>query len=332
MKYGICLLSFLLLASGCSGQNNNPAGFAKELQPAIAIQRFDKEFHAYLQNPSPENQKNLQARYAGFLPAFGRITINNSDAYKPEFYTRLKTYFSNEMLAKIYDDALKTFENVSVYEQELLTANNFVAAEFAGKQLPAFYLHVSGFKENVMALDGIISVSADKYLGSDYPAYKQFFEPYQLIQMQPELISRDYLKAWLLSDMLATKKNPNLLDEMINEGKLLYALSKLLPDWRFNDLIAYTGEQENWCNDNEQKIWQTIVKSNHLYNQDRLLIGKYINDAPYTATLTTDSPGRAGAWVGWRIVSAYVSKNNVPLSQLLATDSQSLLKGSAYNP
>jgi hypothetical protein len=287
--------------------------------------------HNYLQNPE-ENQKGLETLYGAFLPAFGRVTINNSDAYKPEFYVRLRNYFSNGMLSKIYLDELKTFEDVTPYERELSHAAEIVSVEFPDRKLPAMYLHVSGFKENVIILDGVISVSADKYLGVGYPAYRQFFEPYRLVQMQPELIVRDYLKAWLLSDILPAGKNPSLLDEMIREGKILHALSRFLPDWQPNDITGYTEEQEAWCKENEKNIWQTIVRSNHLYSQDYLLLGKYMNEAPYTATLAVQSPGRVGAWVGWRIVAKYAAKNNVLLEQLFALDSQALLKGSGYNP
>ena len=330
MRYCLSLLFVFISIYSCSGQNSKSENFAP--QSTVAIQRFDKELYDYLKDPSSENRKILESKYTKFLPAFGRITINNSDSYELEFYTRLQTYFSNQMLSKIYDDALKTFEDLTSYEQEISYANNLVAGEFNGRYLPALYLHVSGFKENVIVLDNVISLSADKYLGSDYPAYKQFFDTYRLIQMQPKFISRDYLKAWLLSEVVIAKKNSNLLDEMIKDGKILYSLSVLLPNWLSSDLITYTLEQETWCTNNEKRIWQTIVQSNHLYSQDNLMISKYINDAPYTSNLSTDSPGRVGAWVGWQIVKAYMSKNNVSLNQMLTVDSQKILKDSRYNP
>lgn len=330
MKYLVCVFFMLLSINSCSGQSSNSEIFVQE--PTVTIQRFDKDLHNYLKKPTDETRRLLEIKYKNFLPAFGRVTINNSDSYKKEFFPRLGRYFSNEMLSKIYDDALKTFEDLSSYEKELSYADNIVAVEFNGKHLPALYMHVSGFKENVMVLDNIISLSADKYLGADYPAYRQFFENFQLIQMQPKMVSRDYLKAWILSEILASKKNPNLLDEMVKEGKLLYTLSVLLPDRESYDLIGYSPEKELWCVENEKKIWQTIVQLNHLYSSDQLLINKYINDAPYTSTLSPDSPGKVGTWVGWNVVKAYVSKNNVSLNQLMAIEPQDLLKGSGYNP
>jgi hypothetical protein len=169
-------------------------------------------------------------------------------------------------------------------------------------------------------------------LGSDYPVYKQFFEPYRLPQMQKNLITRDYLKAWILSDLLPPVKNPKLLDDMIREGKTLYALSKLLPERPMYDLICYTLEQEAWCNNNEKQVWQTIVKSNDLYSTDYLLIAKYMNEAPYTSTIGLQSPGKIGAWIGYRIVQAYAAKKDMGLEDLFLSDAQEILKESVYNP
>ena len=333
MKIVLCFLFGFLSMHSCSGQGSKDS--AATVQPAtLKIQRFDKDFHQYLTDPTDINkQKTLKARYEEFLPAFGRVTINNSDSYKKEFYIKLQQYFSNDILTKIYNDAINTFSDVSKYELELSNADYLIAQNFKGKHLPSLYMHVSGFKENVMVLDNMISISGDKYLGMDYPIYKQFFENYQLIQMQPKMVSRDYLKAWLVSEKaIFAEPKKTLLTEMVNEGKILYALSVLLPEWNAADLIAYTPEQFKWCNDNESIIWKQIIQQNHLYDSNFLTIQKYISEAPYTVTLSSESPGRVGCWVGWQIVKAYMNKNNIQLTDLLAADSQKILKGSLYNP
>lgn len=318
--------------TNCSGQNSNPGTFTPVPQK-ISIIRFDKDLHQYLKNPTQDNLRGIQIKYKDFLPAFGRITINNSDSYKPEFYTRIQQYFSNQILSRIYTDALNKFEDITPYETELTNANLILMEEYPDKNLPFLYMHVSGFKENAMVVEGVISISIDKYLGVDYPVYKQFFEDFQLLQMQPKMIVRDYLRAWLLSDILpADKKNPHLLDQMIKEGKILYALSKLLPDWNPEDLLGYTTEQLTWCRENEKNIWKVVVEKNHLYEQDYQIINRYMNDAAFTAPLTPDSPGRVGAWLGWQIVNAYVTKNNTSLSQLSNVEAQQILKSSGYNP
>lgn len=335
----LCFLFLFLALCSCSAKSSNdsipetPVTVTEQVPVTVNIQRFDKDLWSYLENPTPENMRFINSKYKEFLPAFGRITINNSDTFKPKFFDRLRQYFSNEMLSGIYKNTLDTFSDMTSYELELSVAEKLISENFSGKKLPLLSIHVSGFKENVMVLDGVISISGDKYLGKDYEAYQQFFDDYQRLQMEPGMITRDYLRAWLLSDnVMLVEEKKSLLTEMIQEGKVLYTLSQLLPSWAETELIGYTADNVKWCEENESKIWKAIVSQNHLYGQDYLMIQKYMNTANYTATLSTESPGRVGAWVGWQIVKAYVTKNATSPSGLLALDAQKILKGSGYNP
>jgi hypothetical protein len=60
----------------------------------------------------------------------------------------------------------------------------------------------------------------------------------------------------------------------------------------------------------------------------------YLNEAPFTAPVSQDSPGRVGTWVGWQIVKSYMDKNkNVSLQQLVSENNyQQLLEKSDYRP
>lgn len=338
MKYVISFFFFFLSLSSlysCTGisKQNNDATFIQNQSELISIRRFDQDLYRYLQAPSSQQQDSLVESYGKFMEAFGTVTINNSDVNASFYFTDLKGYFSNPMLSEIYRDALKTFRVVLPYEQELTAADELIQKYFSGKRLPELGMHVSGFKANTIVLDDFISISIDKYLGTDYSGYRDFFEGYQLQQMKPEMISRDYLKAWILTDMPKSNKRKDLLAEIINEGKILYTLQLLLPNWNETDLIGYTPEQLEWSKNNEKGIWKTTIDRNYLFSIDHMTILKYMEDAPYTATISPDSPGRLGAWIGWQIVKAYASNTGASLDSIInETDMQNILKQSKYNP
>ena len=65
-----------------------------------------------------------------------------------------------------------------------------------------------------------------------------------------------------------------------------------------------------------------------------MLIRKYLNDAPFTAPVSQESPGRLGAWVGWQIVDAWMEKQkDISLSDLLKEHNyQKILNESGYQP
>lgn len=338
MKYVITLfylfisLSSLYSCTSSSKQGNDFTSIQNQGE-LISIKRFDQDLYKYIETPSFQHQDSLVKAYGEFLEAFGTVTINNSDTNTPSYFSDLKGYFSNPMLSQIYKDALDTFNMVLSYEQELSVANKLIQENFAGKQLPALGMHVSGFKANTIVLADLISISIDRYLGSDYSGYQDFFEDYQRQQMEPRMITRDYLKAWILTEMSTSNKRKDLLSEIINEGKVLYALHLLLPDWSKADLIGYTPQQLEWSKGRENEIWKTTIDQNYLFSTDYLTIQKYLDDAPYTVTVSTDSPGRLGAWLGWQIVNAYAENTGASLDSIInESNMQNILKQSKYNP
>lgn len=328
----VYLLSFVLVSFvGCSSTAANNDNRAPR-QEGISILRFDKELYDYLSQPDTAKESALKQKYPILLIAYGRITMNENDSQN--YFSSLRQYFSVPALMQLYRNELSTFSDLSSYEAQLDKADLLVKENLPGKKLPRFSMHVSGYRENVIILHDLISISADKYLGSEYSGYRAYFKPYERQQMQPNYLVRDYIKAWILSDNLIKEspENANLLTDMVNEGKVLYALSKLLPDMKAEDIIGYTTEQNEWCKKNEKKIWQTIVKENHLFSTDHMIITKYINDAPNTAPLGAESPGRVGAWTGWQMINQYVKKTGATLDDVLRADEQLILKQSKYNP
>jgi len=63
-------------------------------------------------------------------------------------------------------------------------------------------------------------------------------------------------------------------------------------------------------------------------------IKRFIDDGPFTAPFTEDSPARTGAWLGWQIVRSYMKKHpDVKLPELLRNqDYQGILNQSGYQP
>lgn len=323
------LLIIIISFMGCSStvkKGHNEAQVDK-----TPITRFDKDIYKYLQQPNAAKENTLKSTYPTLLPAFGRIAMENSD---PEtFFTTLKEYFSHSALLQIYKDELNTFADVTSFEEELGEANARVSEHFAGRKLPELAMHVSGFRENVIILNNLISISADKYLGSNYPAYQDFFQPYERQQMQPKYIVRDYLRAWLMSDIVKQNDGEqNLLSAMVSEGKVLYALSILLPEKDANNIIGYTSAQTAWCKENEKQVWQAIVKKNYLFSTDNMTITRLTSDAANSAMIARDAPGRIGAWTGWQIVEKYAKRKNISLLEIINTDAQTILKEAKYNP
>ena len=122
-----------------------------------------------------------------------------------------------------------------------------------------------------------------------------------------------------------------LLGEMIYEGKIICCLQQILPDVVPEFLFGYTKEQLQWCQENEPIMWNTLLKQKDLYSTDRFLISKYLSPAPFTAPFTQQSPGQAGRYIGWRIVSEYMRQTGNELPDLWKENNEmNILKTAKY--
>jgi hypothetical protein len=201
-------------------------------------------------------------------------------------------------------------------------------------EIPSVYLFVSGFNSSVMYYEDIIGVGVDMYLGSDYPYYNQVVYDYQKQTMRKACVAGDVLGTYLAYHISYNSKYNRLLEQMIFRGKQLFLLGELLPDEPAWELIGYSKEQWDWCEMYEQAIWNRMMEKRDLFKTESMLINSYLNDGPFTAEISQESPGRLGLWVGWRIVDSYMTNNkDVTLIELMGEgDAQKILEQSYYKP
>ena len=89
-----------------------------------------------------------------------------------------------------------------------------------------------------------------------------------------------------------------------------------------------------FCLNNEDQMWDYLLKNDLLFSSDQFTIRKLVGEAPFTSYFTSESPGRAAAWIGFRIIESFMDKNReVPLSEMmLMNDVQAILDGARYDP
>jgi len=321
----ILILSCSFFAS-CSGKK----AYGENI-PDFKIIRFDKQLFNYLTKNEPDS---VLCADTGFLNVFGEkiITIGRNDS--AGFYEQLRKYFSEPTLMGLYKDTQEKFTGIQPLADELAYGLGIFLKAFPAIKRPKVYLHVSGLLQNVIVTDDILSLSADKYLGADYPLYQQFFYDYQRQLMSPDRMAPDYLLGFMMANLPFKGKDDVLLDRMLYEGKLRYILSQLLPKRQVWEYVGYTEAQYAWCNNNQKQIWKTILENQHLFTGNIMTTNQYLNEAPYTSSLPVESPGRVGIWLGFQIISAYMKQNpETGFQQLMdLTDYQDLLKRSKFKP
>lgn len=325
--------SLLFLAISISSCNSQPSQIQTPTDTLpIHIQRFDKALLQFIETQDTALEQELLKEYPAMLEITGKGILNLQSPAVPGFFDQLVSYYSEPTLKNLYEDAVHEYQDVSDIESQLGKGFAFLKANFPGMQVPACYMHVSGFNQNVLAADSLLSLSIDKYMGEAYPLYQDFFYDYQRIKMQRPLVAADYLAGWLMSEYPFEGNENVLLDRMIYEGKIKYIVHLALPEITPAQLMGYKEKDYAWCTANELTLWNTIIQRKHLYTPDQLTTSKYLDDKPCTF-LSDETPGNIGTWIGWQIVSSYMKENNVSLQTLMQQqNAQELLSQAKYKP
>ena len=333
MKKSILVILAVLLCACHGGRDYFPRDI--ELVE-VDIVRFDSAQLAVRPDRVKQDIVQLYADYEVFMPMFveGILRLPVEDtAYLCEMYSNFLTD-TTMGFAQTNALAQSMFADISKLQKSLNIGFSRLHYLYPEWEIPTVYLFVSGFNSSVMYYENIMGVGVDMYLGSDYPYYNQVVYNYQKQTMRKECVAGDLLNMYIAYQIPYNSKYNRLLEHMIFRGKQMFLLSQLLPDEPAWEIIGYSKEQWDWCKKYEQAIWNRIMEKRDLFKTESMVRVSYMNDGPFTAEISQESPGRLGIWVGWQIVDSYMRNNeNVSIKQLIDEgDAQKILEQSFYKP
>lgn len=287
----------------------------------------DLEAHVQLSQSYPQHRDFIDL-YTEKILRIGHVGMDS-------FEQVLNQFVGDTVIAEVADTVLERFRNTEELEKWIASGFRHYRYYFPEKTVPDIYTYVSGFNESLVVAENFVGLSLDKYLGADCRFYEYLGIPrFKALNMYPLKMVADLFYGWALTEYPYSDSVDHLLSNMLYQGKLLYYTEAMLPDMPDSVLIGYTRKQLDWCDENEAAMWTYLVDKKLIYNSDRLVLRKFMGDAPFTNAFGQDSPGRTGAWLGWQIVRSYMDKNeHVGLRGLMTMhDAQRLLSASAYYP
>jgi hypothetical protein len=343
MKKWLILPLVLLALSSC----NDGAPDVSDIQADLQVVRFEQDFFAIDTNNVAASLEQLRGKYPSFLNDFmvnvlGIPLMNESDSmaviairrfikdYRPIKDTADKVFSSFDGIAA---DVRKGLQYVKYYFPEYNAPSRLIS--FIGP-LDAYYESSLGGHSDIITPEGL-GAGLQLHLGKKYSVYQsetgqRLFPSYISRRFEPEYIPANCMKN-IIDDLFPDRSGDRpLIEQMIEKGKRLYVLDKLLPHTGDTLKIGYTKKQLNGCYENEGNIWNFFLRNNLLYSIDPSLNKNYAQDGPKTEELGDGSPGYIGLFVGWQIVKKYMSDRDMSLRQLMETNNKKIFDESKYKP
>ncbi len=333
------LFGFLLVSLFISCNNKDKIPDVSNINITLSTQRFEKDFFNLDTINFTQHFNQLLAKYPSFAQHFSLEILGADPKWSKDSIASYAKGFINSY-KNVYDSSTQVFNNFIPYENEVKKGLQFVKYYFPNYKMPqkiiTYIGPVDGFGD-ILSDDALI-VGLQIHLGKKYSLYQtdlvqQTYPDYMSRRFEPNYIAINCINNIVL-DMFPEKlEDKTLVQQMVEKGKRLFILHKLLPYEDEDKLIGYAKQQYKECFDNEQKIWAMFAQNNLLQSIDENIIKNYIGDAPKTQELGDASPGNIGSFAGWQIVKKYMNKNpSLDLQKLMTTDNDIILQEAKYKP
>lgn len=308
-----------------------------DIKVDVRIQRFDRDFFALDTNNLEAGMQQLSQKYPVMFPLFAVNIIHDQTNPKETPAEAVTGFLRSPQIHRVYDTVQQVYGDLSRLETDLNKMFRYYKYYFPQKPVPEVVTMVSEFATDVFtAGDSLCGIGLDMFLGENYPAY--FANPntepaYIRRQFRQEYIPVRLAKA-IAQNILDAPPGERLLDQMLQNGKMLYIVDGLLPDVPDSLKMGYTREQMEGCYANEQGVWARLLEQNLLYSTDAKKLRKLVSPSPNAPVVFQEAPGEIGNWIGWQIVKAYMERNpDTSMDALLQfTDAQKFLEQARYKP
>ncbi|QQL50086.1 gliding motility lipoprotein GldB [Mucilaginibacter ginkgonis] len=327
----------LILLAACTGNNKVDVS---NIPLTVSIERFDHDLNNLKQPPAEPKAQAMKQKYGLFYQDFIERILHAGSINSPAYLSKLNAILSTQAYIDLKHDVDSIYPNLDKQNAELTDAFKRIKYYFPQKQLPRVYAYLSGFEAQTAIGNGYVGIGLDLFLGNKsrfYPAIVEAYPMYLQHFFTPENITPRVVEGILREDMFPEpNSDKTMLQKMIYNGKIMYAMDLLLPDVGDTTKIRYTTQKMQWAEKFKADIWGYFLEENILYSSDVLKNQVYFDDGPFTAGLgeRNESAPKLGTWTGWQIVREYMKRNpNITLKQLMAVDdAQKILNQSHYRP
>ena len=337
MRLPIGLFIICSLLFSCNNAEKTPD--VSDIKIQLTTQHFEKELFTLDTANFSANLEKLIARY----PSFGENFLSTILGADPKWTSdSVASYVKGFAVAykNIYDTATVVFKDFTPYENEIKKGLQFVKHYFPNYKIPdniiTYIGPLNGYGD-ILADDALI-VGLHLHLGKNFSLYhselvQQTYPDYISRRFEPDYIAINSLKNIVLDLYPEKLEEKSLVQQMVEKGKRLYLLSKLLPGTDEYKLIGYTADQLKDVYAHEKNVWNLFVQTNLLQTIDENVIKNYIGESPKTQELGDASPGNIGSFAGWQIVKKYMQKNSgITVQKLMATDADIIFQEAKYKP
>lgn len=230
------LLSVMLLCVGCEWHLKQQSEYSTY---ALTVDRYDLLEARYLSSCDYSALQEMNINY----PVQTNILIEDllaiGKASDPDVNTRLLHFFQDTTLKAIIEEVGRQYANMDDINKELSEAFMRLKALLPSLKIPVVYSQIGALNQSIIVSDGMIGICLDKYLGTDFPIYSDFYSETQIRTMRRSMIVPDCMAFYLLSCFPNPAEDTLQSSMNLHRAKIHWTVNKIVRKKVFsNDGVA----------------------------------------------------------------------------------------------
>jgi hypothetical protein len=193
----IMALFVSLVLAGCSFGDGTPISSLED--SSMPIRRYDLLQVRYLTTGDYSALQKMRTTYIVETRALVESLLKIGVLGESGMNERILEYYEDSTLSAAIEDVNKTFANMDKENEQLRICLNRMQRLLPEVELPDVYTQIGDFEQSIVVCGHRVGISLEKYLGTDYPVYKRFFDEQQRKQMTREYMIPECMSIYLLS-------------------------------------------------------------------------------------------------------------------------------------
>ena len=258
--YGI-LFFIMMVCVSCEWQlkpNNNDAADTQ-----LKIERYDRIESLYLSTGDYSALQQMNTSY----PMQTRMLIEDilriGKVDDPDINVKFLRFFQDSTLQALLKDVHKQFSDMDDLSTELSSAFIQLKEELPNMELPQIYTQIGSFDQSIVVGNNTLGISLDKYLGADYPFYREHYSDEQRRMMVRSMIVPDCLGFYILSLYPLSHNHETTKEERDQHmAKIQWVVNKIMKRKVFDNVNI--SEVEKMMNKNKKLTIEELLSMKKL--------------------------------------------------------------------
>ena len=256
------LMTVMLMCIGCEWHFTSSGD---EAEVNVVVERYDRIQSLYLTTGDFSALQQMNTSYPQQTRTLIEDVLKIGRVNDPEINVKFLRFYQDTTLQMLIASAEQQYANMDDINQNLQEAFERLRDMLPGLEIPTVYAQIGSLDQSIIVGNGLLGISIDKYLGSDYPLYLR--EDYGYTDEQRSVMTRAYIVPdcvgfYLLSLYpMPSDRQLSQLDRDIHIGKVQWVVNQAMDRTVFNTL--YTRTVGHYMKRNPHITIDQLLKNNN---------------------------------------------------------------------